>query len=92
MCVLSIDTTFVTIGAAVVELYSFVFEFDENDTKKKKNKKNKNNQLPLLELLVAAKNKNLDKNALLSCSTMYVLSIDTFMTIGAAVVDFYSFV
>ena len=58
MCVLSIDTTFMTIGAAVVELYSFVFEFDENDTKKKnKNKKNKkNNQLPLLELLVAAKN------------------------------------
>ena len=54
MCVLSIDTTFVTIGAAVVELYSFVFEFDENDTKKN-NKKN--NQLPLLELLVAA-NKN----------------------------------
>ena len=31
MCVLSIDTTFMTIGAAVLELYSFVFEFDEND-------------------------------------------------------------
>ena len=60
MYVLSIDTTSMTIGAAVLELYSFVFEFDENDTKnnnkKKKKKKNNNNQLPLLELLVAAKN------------------------------------
>ena len=35
---------------------------------------------------------NFDKNAL-SCSTMCVLSIyTTFMTIGVAVVDFYSFV
>ena len=45
MCALSIDTTFVTIGAAVVEFYSFVFEFDENDTKKKNN-----NQLPQLKI------------------------------------------
>ena len=36
---------------------------------------------------------NLDKNALLSCGTRCVLSIDTtFVTIGAAVVDLYSFV
>ena len=35
---------------------------------------------------------NLDKNALLSFSTVCALSIDTFMTIGAAVVDFSSFV
>ena len=54
---LIVDTTFMTIGAAVLELYSFVFEFDENDTKNNKKKKNNNNQLPLLELLVAAKNK-----------------------------------
>ena len=36
---------------------------------------------------------NFDKNALLSCSTMCVLSIaTTFVTISAAVVNFYSFV
>ena len=48
-----------------------------------------NFQTPFFDL----KNKNFDKNALLSCSTMCVVSIDTtFMTNGAAVVNFYSFV
>ena len=57
MCDVSIDIKFMTIDAAVVDFYSFVFEFDENDTKKN----NKNNQLPLLELLVAAKRTNEEK-------------------------------
>ena len=84
MCVVSIDTTFMTIGAAIVDFYSFAWAQPTTVV---------NREQPFSNSIFDIKNKNLDKNALLSCSTMCALSIDTtFATIGAAVVEFYSFV
>ena len=79
-----------TIGGAVVEIYSISESVTDRRTD---GQTDGQTDRQTQATTIASGLRPMAKNALLSCSTMCVLSIDTtFMTIGAAVVDFYSFV